>query len=180
MNQIIIKNQIFKQYDNTYYVSAYGDIYSTYSHKCLKHNIDIDGYHRVDIHSKHMKVHKLVYLTWIGNIPNDKQINHKDDNKNNNYYLNLYTGTQAENISDCIKNKHREGNINYLTVYDKKMMRIITFCPSSKFIEYSNHPCKNRSVKRMFSKNWFKKRYMIIDYNKKSVTTMADECKPVE
>lgn len=177
---IIINNQTFKQYDNMYFISAYGDIYSMYSHKLLKHAIDLDGYHRVDIHSKHIKVHKLVYLTWVGKIPKNKQINHKDDNKNNNYYLNLYAGTQTQNISDCIKNKHREGNINYLTVYDKKTKKTITFCPSSDFIKYSQHSCKNGSVKRMFNKNWFKKRYMIIDYKKKSVTTMGDECNPVE
>ena len=28
-----------------------------------------------------MKIHKLVYLTWIGKIDDDKQINHRDDNR---------------------------------------------------------------------------------------------------
>lgn len=47
---MIIDGKEFKKYDNMYYISADGDVYSKYSHKCLKHNIDIDGYHRVDIH----------------------------------------------------------------------------------------------------------------------------------
>lgn len=180
MNEIIINEKLLKKYDDNYYVGEYGDVYSLYSRKFLKHNIDKDGYHRVDIHSKHVKIHKLVYLTWIGKIENGKQINHKDDNKNNNHYSNLYTGTQQQNIQDCIKNNHRQGNIWYLTIYDKQTKRCVTFCPASDFIVYSGHSCMNKSVKRMFNKNWFKKRYEIIDYKKKSVTTMGDECSPVE
>lgn len=180
MDKIIINEKVFKKYDETYYVSEDGDVYSLYSKKCLKHSIDKDGYHRVDIHSKHIKIHKLVYLTWIGEIDDGKQINHKDDDKNNNHYSNLYIGTQKQNIQDCIKNNHRQGNIWYLTIYDKQTKNVITFCPASDFIAYSKHSCTNKSVKRMFGRNWFKKRYEIIDYKKKSVTTMGDECSPVE
>lgn len=169
--EIIIDEKIFKPYDEIYYISADGDVYSKYSNKLLKHYIDLDGYHRVDIHSKHMKVHKLVFLTWIGKLKDKEQINHKDDNKNNNHYTNLYAGSQKENIQDCVLNEHRKGNVWYLTIYDKEENKIITFCPASNFIEYSGHPNKNKSVKRMFAKNWFKKRYKIIDYKKKSVTT---------
>ena len=110
MEEIIIENKILKPYDKNYYVSEYGDVYSLYSKKFLKHQIDCDGYHRVDIHSKHIKIHKLVYLTWIGNVKKGEQINHKDDDKNNNHYSNLYIGSQKENIQDCIKNNHRVGN----------------------------------------------------------------------
>lgn len=166
MKRIIVDDKILNQFDETYFVSEFGDIYSTYSNKFLKHSIDLDGYHRVDIHRKHIKVHKMVYLTWIGEIPTGKQINHKDDNKNNNHYTNLYAGTQKENISDCIKNGNRKGNFHYLTVLDKETNEVITFSPCSEFIKYSGHPCANGSVKRMFNKNWFKVRYEIIDYKK--------------
>nr|DAJ50624.1 MAG TPA: homing endonuclease [Caudoviricetes sp.] len=164
MTEIVIDNKILKKYDSTYYVSEYGDIYSLYSNKFLKHSIDLYGYHRVDIHSKHIKVHKLVYLTWIGELPKNKQINHKNDNKDDNHYMNLYAGSQKENIRDCINNNHRVGFTHYLTIYDKKENKTLTFCPAYKFIEYSQHPCANQSVKRMFTRNWFKKRYEIIDY----------------
>ena len=184
---IIIENQIFKQYDENYYVSEYGDVYSTYSKKILKHSIDKDGYHRVDLHQKHKKIHQLVYITWIGEIPKGKQINHIDDNKNNNHYSNLYAGTQKENIHDKLKNNKEIGNMFYLTLFDKEKNKTITFCPSKNFIKYSGHPCKNGSISRMFKKNWFKKRYEIIDFKKvdtlsilESVTTMGDECNPVE
>ena len=125
---LIYKRKIYKQYDNNYYVSAYGDIYSVYKKGLLHHYIDIYGYHRVDIHGKHTKIHKLVYLTWVdNNIPKNMQINHYDDNKDNNYYKNLYLGTQKENIDDCKRNNHRLGNIKCLTLLDKDINKIIVF-----------------------------------------------------
>lgn len=165
MKEIIINNKILKQYKNTiYYISEDGDVYSTYSNKFLKHNIDLYGYHRVDIQRKHVKVHKLVFVTWIRELKEGEQINHKDDNKDNNNYKNLYAGNQKENIKDCIENNHRVGNIHYLTIFDKEKNQMITFSPASDFIKYSGHPCGNGSVKRMFKRNWFKERYEIIDY----------------
>ena len=164
---IIIDNKLLKPYDDNYYVSEYGDIYSKYSKKFLKHYIDHDGYHRVDIHSKHIKIHKLVYITWVdNNLSANLQINHKDDNKDNNHYSNLYAGSQKENIHDCIKNNHRKGNIKYLTIYDKDCDKILTFSSVKNFIDYCGHPSKGGSIKKFFNKNWFKKRFVVIDYNK--------------
>ena len=127
-----------------------------------------------------------MYETWIGEIPPGAFILHKDDNQFNNNFNNLYLGSQRENIADCQKNGHRVGNTWILTVYDKQEKKTITFCPAYNFIEYSGHPCQNGSVKRMFTRNWFKKRYEVIDYFlcksldiKKGVTTKDDECNPV-
>lgn len=51
-------------YNIAYLIGTNGDIFSTISNKFLKHYIDHDGYHRVDIYSNHVpihtKVHKLV------------------------------------------------------------------------------------------------------------------------
>lgn len=187
MKSIIINKKVFKFYDSTYYVSADGEIYSTYSKKILKPSVDLDGYLRVDIHGKHAKVHKLVYTTWIGSLKKGEQVNHKDDNKLNNNYCNLYAGSQKENTKDRISNGHNVGNIYYFTVFDKQENKVITFCPSSDFIKYCGHPSGNGSIKRFFSRNWFQKRYEIIEFKNinnlmelKSVTTMSDECSSVE
>lgn len=151
-----------RPYDSHYYVSACGDVYSLYTHKFLKHNIDLDGYHRVDIHGKHMKIHKLVYITWVGPIPHGKQINHKDDNKNNNHFTNLYAGSQKENIHDCICNGTRKGHMNGYIIFDHKKDRIL-FCNSVlDFIKYSGHKVANGSITRCISRKWFQKRYEII------------------
>ena len=177
---ITIDGKLLKAFDEMYYVSEYGDIYSTHSKKFLKWAIDRDGYPRVDIHGKHMKVHKLVYMTWISRDLTGKQINHVDDNKMNASVYNLYGGTQKQNIRDCTVNGNRVGNTKYLTVFDKEANKVLTFSPVTDFIAYCGHPSKNGSVKRMFTKNWFKKRYEILSYgNVEGVTTKPDECKAV-
>ena len=168
---MIINSKEYKQYDEYYFVSAYGDVWSKYSQKELKHYIDCDGYHRVDIHGKHIKVHKLVYLTWIGNIPNGLQINHKDDDKNNNHYSNLYVGTQSDNIQDCIRNKHRKGNIKTLIIKEKDSKNILFFTPANDFMKYCQHTNQNHSLKRILQTKWFNEKYELI-YIGKSVTTI--------
>lgn len=194
METISIKGKTFKQFKNTkYYCDENGNIYSDFSHKILspmKRGSDGKEYYYIDINfgdgQKHYPIHKIVYETWIGEIPSGSLVLHKDDNQFNNNFNNLYLGNQRENIMDCQKNRHRVGNTWILTVYDKQEKKTITFCPAYNFIEYSGHPCQNGNVKRIFTRNWFKKRYEVIDYFlcksldiKKGVTTMDDECNPV-
>lgn len=186
MSMIIYNRKLFKPYDDTYYVSTDGDVYSTNVHRLLKPNVDVDGYRRVDIHSRHIKIHRLVYLVWVGPIPMGCQINHKNDDKQDNRVENLYAGTQQHNIADCIENQHRIGNMYYLTVFDKTVNKTITFAPASEFQQYSGHRANNGHISRMFGRHWFKCRYKLIEYRKldnlnhrKNVTTMGDECNPV-
>lgn len=195
-NSIIINQKEFKQIkiNNNYFISCDGEIYSKYSQRILKCQIQKSRgkeYKRVDFYlnkkQRHMMVHKLVFETWVRPLKEGEQVNHLDDNSLNNYYKNLYAGNQKENIQDCIKNEHRIGNMFYLTIYDKEKDIIKTFCPANTFIEYCGHPNKSGSLNKFFSKNWFKKRYKIIEFKKinnmneyKSVTTMDDECNPVE
>ena len=195
MNTISIKNKIFKRFKDTkYYCDEDGNVYSDYSHRLL--NPMLRGrngkkYLYIDINfgegQKHYYIHKIVYETWIGEIPNNMYVLHKDDNQFNNNINNLYLGSQEQNIKDCNNNNHRVGNTWVLTVYDKQKDKTLTFCPASNFIEYCGHPSANQSVKRFFTRVWFKKRYEVIDYYrcksldiKEGVTTMGDECNPVE
>jgi hypothetical protein len=195
MKTISIQGITFKRFQDTkYYCDENGNIYSEYSRKILKPLLRGQKgkqYYYIDINfgegQKHYPIHKIVYETWIGDIQDGEQVLHKDDNQFNNNINNLYLGSQKENIKDCANNNHRVGNTWVLTVYDKDIKQTLTFCPASDFIGYSGHPCKNGSVKRMFTRNWFKDRYEIIDYYlcknldiKKGVTTMGDECNPVE
>lgn len=169
---MIINGKEFKPYDDHYYVSFDGEIYSTYIHRCLKHNVDHDGYHRVDIHGKHVKVHKLVYLVWNGDLSDGFQINHIDDDKNNNCADNLYAGTQPQNIRDCIDNGHKPYvNQHYLIVKDKERNAILFFQPAKRFFEYCGHNQSNGGVSRAITRDWFKNRFEFIDMGK-SVTTI--------
>ena len=118
MKTISIKNKIFKQIKDTkYYCNEDGDIYSDFSHKILQpmtRGLKNKPYLYVDINfgegQKHCYIHKLVYETWIGEIPNNMCVLHKDDNQFNNNINNLYLGTQKQNIQDCTNNNHRVGN----------------------------------------------------------------------
>lgn len=195
MKTISIKNKVFKQFKDTrYYCDEDGNIYSDHSHKILKPLLrgrSGKKYLYIDINfgegQKHYYIHRIVYETWIGDIPNNTYVLHKDDNQFNNNINNLYLSNQKQNIKDCIDNNHRVENTWILTVYDKQKDKTLSFCPASNFIEYCGHPSANRSVKRFFTRNWFKERYEIIDYYncksldiKEGVTTMGDECSPVE
>lgn len=175
-SKLIYNNIEFKSYDEMYYVSQNGDIYSTYKKGLLKHYIDCDGYHRVDIHNKHIKVHKLVFLVWNGDIPEGKQVNHYDDNKDNNSCTNLYLGDQKENIDDCIRNSHRIGNINPILIYDKKIGEEIFFPSIKEFIEYTGHHIANGSISKLINKKWFKERFDII---KREGVTTIESYKPI-
>ena len=42
-------------------------------------------------------IHRLVWLTFVGNIPTDKQVNHIDENTHNNHLDNLTLLTPKEN-----------------------------------------------------------------------------------
>ena len=195
--EIIINSKVFKQFRNTiYYVSKDGEIYSTYSKKIIKQLTRIWGgktYAYIDVYDterkkqQHITVHRIVYTAWVRELNEGEQINHHNDNSMDNRLENLYIGTQQENIADCVRNEHRVGNVFYITLEDKESNQILTFCPASKFIEYCGHPSKNGSISKFFNKNWFNKRYRIIEFKRinklseyRSVTTMADECKPVE
>lgn len=185
--QLIIDQEIYKQcpINPIYYINKKGQIYSTFKKDFLKWNLDLNGYPRVDMYTngkqKHFKVHRLVWLTWMGKISNAQQINHKDDNKMNPALDNLYLGTQKENIQDCKNNQQRVGHMYSLKLYDKQTKQILTFCPANTFIPYSGHSCSNGSISRIMTRNWFQDRYQVIYYKKiEDVTTMTDECKSVE
>lgn len=47
--------------------------------------------------------HRLIYRTFIGEIPVGMYICHKDGNPSNNSLDNLYAGTQSDNMKDTVK-----------------------------------------------------------------------------
>lgn len=189
MNEIELNNEVFRQYKNTiYYVSKKGEIYSYYCKRIIKKLIcgsKNKKYEYIDIFSSekqkqvHVKVHVIVYTTWVREIEPYEQINHINDNSLDNRLENLYCGNQKDNIRDCFNNNHRVGRINKLIVFDKKYNKMLIFCPSSDFIQYHYNGLSNQTqVKRLLKRKWFKNRYDLIEYCKidnideyKSVTT---------
>lgn len=62
--------------------------------KIYKNNV---GYSVVTIGRKHLYIHRLMYRTFVGVIPSDKEINHIDHDKSNNSLENLELLTHSEN-----------------------------------------------------------------------------------
>lgn len=56
-----------------------------------------NGYLRRRINGKNLTIHRLVALAYIPNPENKPCVCHKDNNKHNNHYKNLYWGTYKEN-----------------------------------------------------------------------------------
>lgn len=167
---MIFNGKEYRAYDEFYFVSQDGEIYSVYKKGLLKQAIDLDGYPRVDIHSRHMKVHRLVYQVWNGEIPSGMQVNHIDDNKLNSSASNLYLGTQKDNIADCINNGHRVGFVKSVAVYDKALGVEILFPSVKEFLKYTGHSVKNGSLTHCLDKKWFQERFSVI--KQKSVSTI--------
>lgn len=106
----------FKQIPNfsKYLISETGEVYSLVRKKLLSINFNWAGYKTVTLIDDSgfrapRKIHRLVYMTFIGPIDKNKVIDHIDNNKLNNYYLNLNQITPHENsIKSFISGKNKE------------------------------------------------------------------------
>lgn len=119
-----------KGYEGLYKISNTGLVLSLHYYKgnrqqILKGGSDKDGYLQVVLckNGKHkvFKIHRLVASHFIDNPDNLPQINHKDENKQNNY---------ADNLEWCT-NKY---NNNYGTKNDWNKKPIVQLSLDYKFI----------------------------------------------
>lgn len=80
-------------YEGLYSATMDGRIYSERGRKYLRPANDNHGYQRVvlckDGKPKNYRVHRLVAMTWISNLENLPQINHKNEIKTDNRVSNL-------------------------------------------------------------------------------------------
>ena len=93
-----------------YYVTRYGDVWSTENMIKLKGSVKMNGYRCVDLGSEHdVRVHRLVAYHFVHSIPKDLLdqgltkknlvVNHLDGNKLNNRWDNLEWTTQKGNLA---------------------------------------------------------------------------------
>lgn len=89
-----------------YYISEYGDIYSTYLNKYMKPSMDKNGYLRIKLSKGHrgkcayFRIQTLVALTFIGNPDSsidDPTVDHIDGDILNNHYANLRWLSRTDN-----------------------------------------------------------------------------------
>lgn len=131
-----------KKHDG-YLISDNGDIYSCWVNKGIHGLVKEDTYRKLTgskARSGHIYfraqrgegatlVHRLVYETFVGEIPEGMVIRHLNDEPGDNRLSNLAIGTQKENVQDAIRNgkiKYGEGNKNSkLTDDDVRDIRIV-------------------------------------------------------
>jgi len=83
--------------------SNIGSIVSIYSNNGYIYTtlyVNIDNRSNYD---GRIKIHRLMWETWIGKIPDKFQINHKDGNRGNNLISNLEAVTAKENVDYAMK-----------------------------------------------------------------------------
>jgi len=105
-NEIEINGIIFKHIPidniNDYFISNNGAVFSLLRKIILKHKIDRDGYHRITLYPHNgftnMPIHRLVYITWKGDIPEGFVIHHMNNLKWDNRIDNLEAITPSLNI----------------------------------------------------------------------------------
>ena len=116
MNENENKKETWKDipgYEGLYQVSNTGKVKSmSYGHHGVPRIItphESNGYQRVLLYNDNKKrkshrVHRLVWETFVGPIPEGLQINHKDENKSNNSLENLEVMTQKQNLNYGTRN----------------------------------------------------------------------------
>lgn len=94
-----------------YHITDGGVVYSARRGcmKQLKPDPHRQGYSRVTLQVDgkpcRVLVHRLVALAWIGAVPFEgANVLHKDDDRSNNHFSNLYYGTQSQNMKDAVNN----------------------------------------------------------------------------
>lgn len=113
------ENEIWKDvpdYEGYYQGSNYGRVKSLANskkrkEKILKQFVDRDGYCRVVLSKNNIQksflVHRLIYLTFNGAIPDGMQINHNSEVKTDNRLENLSLMSAKENINwgTCVERR---------------------------------------------------------------------------
>lgn len=136
----LIKSQKYTLKYN-YYATEDGKIYSEYSKKFLTKHLDKDGYEKVRLVSEDGRhtysVHRLILETFnpIENSQN-KQVNHKDGDKQNNNLQNLEWVSCSENQKHAhqlnLKNQKGQNN-NQSKLTESQVLEIIELILSKQY-----------------------------------------------
>ena len=137
-----------KGYEN-YFVSNFGNV--KHNDK-IKSQFNNRGYKCVDLYKnnqrKHFKVHKLVYMTFIGEYNYKLDINHIDGNKENNNINNLEVCTRKENLEHAVRLGLNKQSIKITAIKNGEKIKSYSIGSMYKLLkEKENINCKEKTFK---------------------------------
>lgn len=107
---IFINNEEFRKIPgySRYYMNEWGVIYSEYSRRIISHKYNEYPYPIIQLTSdenciKQKRVHRLVYITWVGPLDDEEVINHKDERMYHTHFSNLEKCDMLYNTRYSIK-----------------------------------------------------------------------------
>lgn len=117
--------KIFRDFDN-YKISDHGDIFSIKSNKLFNPYTNLAGYKVVILMKDNERydflLHRVVYITFKGDIPDEKVIDHINRIKNDNRLINLQEASYSENSLNCTPFIAKQ-NIIYQYTLDNKFIK---------------------------------------------------------
>jgi hypothetical protein len=112
----LIEWKDIKDYEGLYQISSNGQVRNSRTGKVLKLYKDKNGYNFCtlsNITQKHIKVHRLVYQAFIGELDKSLVIDHIDTIRTNNVPSNLRQIPSRENTSIAKRNKTGYRGVRY-------------------------------------------------------------------
>ena len=155
-------------YEGHYLASNFGRIRSLKRNKVsiLKPVRHRDGYYRVNLYrnkvAKKALVHRVVWSTFNGPIPEGLEVNHRDEDKANNALLNLELVTPSQNINYGTRNKRVSEKLGKcIQMLDKNNNTLKTFNSlkeAAQFLNKTSHSniscCLHGKSKSAYGYKW--------------------------
>lgn len=128
-------------YEGLYQVSNYGRVKSLERY-VVKERIlrpgNVNGYMAVNLYSENGKnreyIHRLVAKAFIDNPNNLPYVNHRDENKANNYAENLEWCTPKYNVNYGSSTKRRIHNTDFKAINESRKKPVTQYSLEGKFI----------------------------------------------
>ena len=112
-----------------YACGANGQIYSFITKRCLSECIGKRGYVVVNLKCidgkyRTFRWHRVIWTFFYGTIPEDKEINHVDENKQNNTLSNLSLCTHKENVNYGTRNERVSAKLKDIPFSEERKIKI--------------------------------------------------------
>lgn len=91
-------------------ITTTGKVSATKKWRELVHDISSDGYVSVRYQYKYLRLHRVVYQKFVGELDENLTINHKDGNPKNNTPENLEQISQGQNNLHSFRQLKRKAN----------------------------------------------------------------------